>query len=163
MKRLKLLGLLAVFTVLIPPKARALGPGIVPAYTYLTAVSSITTPCPLIINVTSSPVTGASQMDNPQLPNRVVIEIQNIDTTANLWCAMGSTTPVVIGSTAPIVNGGRKIAPGASWVVSTADIFNVPSVSTSTGVLSYIKSKINFWCLSDTASATSKAAVTQEY
>lgn len=133
------------------------GGGITPNFTYLTGVSSISTPTPLIITVsTSSIAPGASAMDNPQLPNRVITQIQNIDSSANLWCSIGSTTPVVIGSTMPIANGGYKIAAGASWIFSITDKI-LPTLGAGGSATT-----INFWCLSDGASAT-KAAVIQEY
>lgn len=124
------------------------GVGVIPQYFYNTAISSVTNPDPLIINVsTSSIAPGATQMDNPQLASRVIIEIQNIDATANLWCSLGST--------APFVNGGRKIAAGNSWIVSFLDKI-YPTTQTGSAFT------VNFWCLSDGAAAT-KAAVTQIY
>ena len=88
-------------------------------------------------------------MDNPQVTSRVSLEIQNIDTVANLWCL-----PV---STMPIVNGGRKIPAGSSWIVSSMDNY----YTTASGG-SAVVTAIKFWCLSDGLAAT-KAAVTQLY
>lgn len=120
---------------------------IVPQYTYQTGVSSITT---VIITVSTQGAVapGATQMDNPQVANRVATEIQNIDATANLWCL-----PV---STMPVVNGGRKITPGSTWVVSFLDIIYPGTPAGGTNL------PVKFWCLSDGAAVT-KAAVTQAY
>lgn len=139
--------------VLLPPvTAHAAGAyGIQPAFSYQTAVSSITTN---IITVSTSSTTGATQMDNPQMASRVSLEIQNIDSSANLWCL-----PV---STMPVVNGGRKIAPGSTWAVSTMDTYTNPSYSTSTFITTSSTTTAKFWCLSDGAAAT-KAAVSQAY
>lgn len=123
---------------------------IIPMFTYQTGVSSITT---AIISVTTSVPTGATQMDNPQLANRVAVEIQNIDSTANLWCLPVTTTP--------FINGGRKIASGNSWIVSAMDNFYQIIYSSTTGS-SPNTFNVKFWCLSDGAAAT-KAAVTQVY
>lgn len=115
-----------------------------PISTYQVGIASVTT---FIISVsTSSIAPGATQMDSPQLKGRVVTEIQNIDATANLWCLPTSTQPVV--------NGGRKIAAGNSWIVSFQDIAGRP--------WNPLQAQTNFWCLSDGAAAT-KAAVTQIY
>lgn len=147
-----LAGIILAVGIFLPSGARAAGAfGIQPSYAYQTAVSSITT---IIITVSTSSATGATQVDSPTVTNRVALEIQNIDATANLWCL-----PV---STMPIVNGGRKIAAGASWVISTADVYYTTSYSTTTFLSSPVTSTAKFWCLSDGASAT-KAAVSQSY
>ena len=115
----------------------------VPGLFYNVAISSITT---TIVTVST---TAAVQMDNPQLAGRVSIEIDNIDSTANLWCLPGSTT------TAAASNSGRKITPGNSWTVAIADgILGPGSLPVRTPVL--------FWCRSDGTSAT-KAAISQAY
>lgn len=137
----KILALLVL--VLAASKANAFS---VPALTYQTMISSVTT---VIVSVSSNSATGATQMDNPQLPGRVVMEIDNIDATANLWCLPVSTTPVA--------NGGRKIAPGSTWVISVADGL------ISGGANPPVRTTVKFWCLSDASGSTSKAAVTQGY
>jgi len=123
--------------------------GITPTYVYETAVSSVVTN---IVNISSAPST---QADSPQLAGRVAVEIQNIDSSANLWCLTNSTTPTT--------NNGRKIAAGASWIVSTQETvyYTVYSTSTSPNVNVYT-SPARFWCVTDGAAAT-KAAVTQLY
>lgn len=132
--------------------AHAAGPdGVVPAYTYQSAVSSAVV---TIVTVSTSVTTGATQMDNPTLSGRVTTEIQNIDASANLWCLITSTTP--------IINGGRKISAGSSWIISALDFVYRNSYSTSTFVNSVTRGALNFYCLSDGASGT-KAAVTQAY
>lgn len=125
------------------------GGGIVPVFGYQTAVSSIT-----LVVVTVSTSVG-TQVDNPQMANRVALEIQNIDTTANLWC-------VPVSSAAIAVNAGRKIAAGNSWIVSTMDTFQGVSFSTTTGRATNTSASAPFYCLSDGAAST-KAAVTQLY
>lgn len=115
-----------------------------PSLVYQTAISSATT---VIVSVSTSSVTGATKMDNPQIPGRVATEVQNIDAAANLWCMLGSSNPVV--------NGGREITPGNTWVVSMSDRFLSPGFPQSSTI-------VNFWCLTDGAAAT-KAAVSQAY
>jgi hypothetical protein len=114
-----------------------------PMLTYQVAVSSITE---YLVSVTTSTVNGATQVDSPQLAGRVTIEIQNIDTAANLWCT--------VSSTAPNTNNGRKVAPGSSWIVSIKDAF--------TPMGSIVSTAIKFWCLSD-GTASSKAWITQMF
>lgn len=116
----------------------------VPTLVWQTGVSSITTN--IITVSTSSVAPGATQMDSPVLKGRLVTEIQNIDATANLWCL-----PV---STMPVVNGGRKIAAGNSWIISFIDVAGRP--------LNPSQSNTDYYCLSDGAAAT-KAVVTQLY
>lgn len=112
-----------------------------PSRVYEVGIATMTT---TIISVSTSTVTGATQMDNPLMNERVTIEIQNIDASANLWCVGGRSNPTV--------NGARKIAAGNSWIVSILDrTLQTGGNPTST---------FNFWCLSDGAAATS-AAVTQ--
>ena len=148
-KLLVMLSLAWACALLMPGRAGASGT-IQPGFTYQTGVSSITTN---IISVSTSVTTGASQMDNPQVANRVVTEIQNIDTSANLWCLAISTNPTV--------SGGRKIAAGASWIVSVMDNLYQINYSSTTGQTPSTLG-VKFWCLSDGAAAT-KAAVTQMY
>lgn len=119
-----------------------------PSLVYQVGVSSITT---VTISVSSSPVAGATQMDNPQLLGRVVVEIDNTDAAANLWCVPSSSAPLTANS-----GIGRKIPPGSSWVVSIVDRVANPGLFAGA-------TAVKFWCLSDTTSATSKAAVTQMY
>lgn len=142
----------AVF--LSPMTAHAAGL-VSPAFVYQTAVSSITTN---IITVATSTVGGApfvaAQMDTPKMANRVAIEIDNIDTTANLWC--------VTNSTVPAASAGRKIVPGASWVVNMMDNFYTQNYSTITNTTTTVSTPATIYCLSDGAAAT-KAAVTQAY
>lgn len=111
-----------------------------PTFTYSAAVSSITT---TIVNVSSNP---AVIIDSPTLYGRAAMEIQNIDTTSNLWCVPNSS---------PSVNGGRKITPGNSWIISAIDSVR----SNLNNVASYA---IHIWCVTDGAAAT-KAAVSQAY
>ena len=152
MKKLLLAWHLAVFALFLPSRCHAAQDGISPLFTYQAAVSSITT---VVVNVsTSGASTGATQVDNPQLFSRVALEIQNIDTAANLWCLPVSTTPVT--------NAGRKIAPGNSWIVSAVDTFYQLVYSTTTQQNTNVKTPVKFWCASDGASAT-KAVVTQLY
>jgi hypothetical protein len=151
MKKFLIPGMLAVFVLFLPARSRAAGAyGVQPAFTYQAAVSSITT---TIITVSTSSISGATQMDNPQMASRVAIEIQNIDTAANLWCLPVSTTPTA--------NAARKIAAGSSWSVSSMDNYYTTTYSSTTGS-SPVTTNIKFWCLSDGAAAT-KAAVTQAY
>jgi len=152
MKKLITAGLFAVFALFLPSKGLAAA-GIAPMFTYQAAVSSITLAIVTVSTSSAGAGPGATQMDNPQLTSRVGIEIQNIDTAANLWCV-----PV---STNPSTNNGRKIAPGNSWIVSTMDTFYQTSYSTSTGATTVVL-PVKFWCSSDGAAST-KAAVTQLY
>jgi hypothetical protein len=116
-----------------------------PQLVYQVGVSSVITNSVLV--ATFSVVPGATQVDNPQLPGRVSIEIQNVDTAANLWCVPVSTAPK-----APLA---RKIAPGNSWIVSVADaLLNAGFFKGTTAV--------KFWCISDGV-APSSATVTQIY
>lgn len=137
--------------VFLSPMAAHAGGLNSPAFTYQTAVSSATTN---IVTVSTSSITGATQVDNPQVPNRVVLEIQNIDASANLWC--------LVNSTMPVVNGGRKISAGSSWVVSVMDNFYTQVYSTITNTTSTVNVSEKIYCLSDGTSGT-KAAVTQLY
>lgn len=142
MKKILLAGILVGLMLCLVCKAHAAGAySIQPSYTYQTAVSSITV---VIVSVSTSSLTGATQVDNPQLSSRVSLEIQNIDSSASLWCL-----PI---STMPVASGGRKITAGSSWVISTRDKYY-----SSSGF-----SAVKFWCLSDGTSPT-KAAVTQAY
>lgn len=132
-------------------KAEAAGAyGIQPAYVYQTGVSSITTN---IVTVSTSSLNGATQVDSPLMANRAVLEIQNIDSSANLWCLAVSTTPTA--------NNAREITPASSWIVSVMDTLYTVSYSTSTGATP-VTGTVKFWCLSDGSSST-KAAVTQMY
>jgi len=139
--------LLVLFSFLsLPSLCHAIG-GEVPQLVYQVG---ITTATQATISVsTSSIAPGATLMDTPTLSNRVSVEIQNIDTSANLWCSFTST--------APIVNGGRKISAGSSWVVSVTDRWFIPTASSPRQT-----NLVNFYCLSDGAAAT-KAYVTQIY
>ena len=120
-----------------------------PTLTYQTAISSITTTVIAVSTFTIAP--AVNQVDNPQLVGRVVMEIQNIDTSANLWCVPTSTASLTSNS-----GVGRKISPGGSWIISIADGLIVPSGNPS------VRTSVKFFCISDGAAAT-KAAVTQEY
>lgn len=122
-----------------------------PQFTYQTGVSSITTN---IVIVSTSSVTGAVQVDSPTLTSRVVLEIQNLDSSANLWCL-----PV---STKPVTNGGRVISPRSSWIVSTLDTYYGIVYSTITNSSSATTNTAKFWCISDGVTPSS-AAVTQMY
>lgn len=148
--------LLVACTVLGFPKAvHAAGEnGPQPTYGYQTAVSSGVTN---IVSISTSSVgngLGATQVDASTVTGRVVIEIQNIDSAANLWCVLGSTTPTV--------NGGRKISAGGSWIVSIASTLYQTLFSTTTGLATNIAYVPLIYCLSDGSAAT-KAAVTQTY
>ena len=122
-----------------------------PTLTYQTAISSITTN--IITVSTFTLVPGATnQVDNPQLVGRVVMEINNMDASANLWCVPTSTAPLSSNT-----GVGRKIAPGSSWVVSIAD-----GLIANFGANPPVRAAVKFFCISDGTSAT-KAAVTQEY
>jgi len=114
----------------------------VPGLMYQVGISSMTT------NIISVSTFAATQVDNPVLAQRVSIEIQNIDSTANLWCLPGVSL-----SSAPVTSS-RKIAAGAAWVVSMRDTLLRPS-STS-------NSSIDIFCTSD-GTASTKAAVSQAY
>lgn len=152
MKKYAIAGCLAVFALFLPSRCPA-SQDIAPTYTYQVAISSIIVN---IVTVSTSAIgagPGATQVDSPQLINRATIEIQNIDSAANLWCLAISTTPAT--------NAGRKIAAGGSWIVSILDTLYQTSYSTSTGT-STSKVSAKFWCSSDGAAAT-KAAVTQLY
>lgn len=92
----------------------------------------------------------ATQMDNPTLTERVSIEVQNIDSTNNLWCMPGVSV-----SSAPI-NGCRKIAPGASWVVSILDKFPKADAGGIGGTVSP-----HVYCMTDNISTSTVAIVTQ--
>lgn len=126
---------------------------VTPSFVYETAVSSGNT---VIIAVSSTNVT---QVDNPQLVSRASIEVQNIDATANLWCVVvSSITPTV-----PAANNGRKIAPGGSWFPNFLSTISIVSFSTTTQSTTTTQTAAKIWCISDSTSATSKAAVTQAY
>lgn len=128
--------------------------GVSPMFTYQTGVTSATVN---IITVATSTVGGglfvAANVSSPTLQGRAVIEIQNIDASANLWC--------LISSTAPATNAGRKIAAGNSWIVSILNSVFQDTYSSTTGN-STVVTPVNFYCVSDGASPT-KAAVTQLY
>ena len=124
--------------------------GVIPSLVYQTGVSSITTN---IISVSTSPTTGATQMDNPTLQNRVAVEIQNIDPSANLWCLPTSSASLTSNT-----NTGRKISAGASWVLSFTDRVYVPNDPTRV----FSATNTNLWCISD-GTSTTKAVVTQLY
>jgi hypothetical protein len=122
-----------------------------PVQTYQEAISSITTQ---VVTISTSPVTGATQVDAIELEGRVSMEIQNIDTVANLWCVPTSSAALTSNS-----GTGRKIAPGNSWILSIADLLQPPGgyvAGTTVGV------ETGFWCISDGVAAT-KAVVTQLY
>ncbi len=89
-----------------------------------------------------------NQVDNPVLPGRVSLEIQNQDAAANLFCNPNSG--------AVSTTNGRKIAPGNSWILSFADNFATPS-------LSITSSPVHIYCVNDGAAGTTKVAVTQAY
>lgn len=152
MKKLITAGLFAVFALFLPSKGSAAG-GIVPMFTYQTAVSSISTNIVTVSTAAIGVAPGATQMDSPQMYSRVSVEIQNIDSSANLWCL-----PI---STMPVVNAARKIAAGSSWIISATDTFFQVNYSTSAGQTTVVL-PVKFWCVSDGASAT-KAAVTQSF
>lgn len=151
MRKLLIPGLLAVFVLFLPTRSRAAGP-INPAYTYSVAVSSGNTN---VITVSNSVPT---QVDSPPMVNRAVIEVQNIDSTANLWCVVGSSS----APTVPAANSGRLIASKASWIVSVLDTFYMPQYSTITFTSTTLLVPAKVWCISDGAGST-KAAVTQLY
>lgn len=114
---------------------------ITPSFTYNTAVSSVTTQIITVSNASSVIV------DTPTLLGRVVVEIQNIDATANLWCLPTNTAAT---------NAGRKIAAGNSWIVSLVDtVYGTNPSAPSSAAL-------HFYCVSDGGGST-KAAVTQAY
>jgi len=134
-----------------PLTAYSAGP-INPSYTYQVAVSSITT---AVVTVST---TVGTKMDNPQLSNRAVIEIDNIDSTANLWCLpVSSSTPVALSTTS-----GRKILPGSSWILNLFDTLYTVSYSSITNTTTNVAVTANLWCISD-GGASTKAAVTQAY
>lgn len=122
-----------------------------PAFTYNTSVASMTT---VIISVSTSATTGATQVDNPQMLGRTALEIQNIDASATLWCLPVSTTPTV--------NGGREIAPGGWWNPNSLQTYYQSTYSSSTYSVTVSSVPVKFWCLSDGSGAT-KAAVSQAY
>lgn len=141
---------LVVFALFLPSASRAAGP-INPAFGYNVAVSSGNTP---IVTVSTSVPT---QVDSPQMASRVVVEVQNIDSTANLWCVVGSSSAPTI----PAANNGRLIAAKSSWILSILDTFFMPQYSSSSGATTIlVPAKV--WCISDGAAST-KAAVTQLY
>jgi hypothetical protein len=113
----------------------------VPQYVAQVAMSSATT---TIVTVSNA---SATKMDNPQLAGRIALEVQNIDSSANLWCAPSSTVTA---------NNGRKIAAGNSWILS----FNF---QTTTGTPAKpVIAPFNIYCISDGGGSTN-AAVTQAY
>lgn len=117
-----------------------------PSLFYQTAITSITINEIYVSTSTAGAGPGATQVDNPQMAGRASIEIQNIDSTANLWCLAVSTAPKVS-------TGARKILPGSSWVISVKDKIPDP-INGPTSV--------KFWCISD-GTAFSTATVTQLY
>jgi hypothetical protein len=140
----KTFAFLILFGALLIPRSAHAGftePGLV----YQVAISS---QIQSVVTVSTAPgangLQGATQMDSPQLVGRATIEIQNIDSTANLWCTLVSTTPTA--------NNGRKIASGNSWIINLSD--------KATQMFNQTLFKI--WCLSDGAAST-KAFVTQLY
>lgn len=144
--------LLLAFMMIAGSVCYADNSNVIAGFVYETAVSSGNT---IIVNVSTSVVT---QVDNPQLPGRAAVEVQNIDATANLWCVpVSSSTPTV-----PSSGNGRKISAGASWFPNFLATISVVTYSTTTqsSTTTLIPAKI--WCISDGA-ATTKAAVTQAY
>ena len=95
----------------------------------------------LVVNVSSSALAGdVSQMDVSCVSNRKLIQIQNIDATANLFCdlikANASSTQ------------GHKITPGLYWDLKMACTdFN--------GI------RQGVWCANDSGTVTKKAFVLQ--
>lgn len=128
----KLLTAMILFS--LPSLARAAS-SYVPSLVYEVAGASIT--CTTVTVSTSA----ATQMDSKQLAGRVSISIQNIDSSANLWC---------LPTNAPATNAGEKILPNQSWVIAIKDVPWLP----------YGTTPFRFWCLSDGASST-KAEVCQ--
>lgn len=119
--------------------------GPIPDYSYQVGIASITT------NIITVSTSVATQMDNPTLSQRVAIEINNIDASANLWCLPTS-------SPAPATNAGRKITAGSAWEVAFHDRTTVPNDPTRV----YSSTNTNVYCVSDGGSST-KAAVSQAY
>jgi hypothetical protein len=113
-----------------------------PSLTYSVGIAA----APMSFIQVSSGPTNASQMDNPPLTNRAVVDIQNVDTTANLWCTVVSTTPAL--------GKGNKISPGAHLVFNIRDKIALPGASPTTA---------SWWCINDLTTATSSATVTQLY
>lgn len=93
----------------------------------------------------------ATKMDTPPLSQRVSVEIQNIDSSANLWC-----TPGVAVSSSP-VNGSRKIAPGNTWTLPISDQLYGSNLYANTA-----KAPIDVFCTTDGAASTN-AIVIQQY
>lgn len=148
MKRFVLL----IFILTLGGFCRADNSNTVAGFVYQTAVSSGST---LVITVSTF---GATQMDNPQLAGRAAMEIQNIDSTASLWCtAVSSYTPTVVSS-----GNGRKISSGASWYPNFLSSISYVNYSTTTGNTTTYTTAAKIWCISDGAAAT-KSAVTQAY
>ena len=93
------------------------------------------------VTVSTSVVT---QLDSIAMSNRTVIEIQNTDTTASLWCSNDST----------ITSGnGHKILAGTSWILSMSNRGTLNPYSAASHALTV-------YCISDGAAST-KAAVAQ--
>ena len=113
--------------------------GLVPSRVYEVGISSVTL---FKISVSSW---QATQVDSPALSGRVSMEIQNIDSSVNLWCVPG----VSISSTP--VNGSRKITPGSTWVLSLINTL-YPSGSAA-----------DVYCMNDGTSGATNAIVTQMY
>lgn len=151
---LKKLGLI-LGLVFIGSTARA-GDHFEPDLFYQVAVSSV-----VMYNISVGSVTSLTgyvpiQVDNPQLKYRKAVEIQNLDASVNLFCVVGSTYNIAsttnLGSLSTAV--GRKIVPGATWVMSINDKVPDPINGPNT---------INFWCVNDGATGAAKAEVTQAY
>jgi|HubBroStandDraft_3_1064219.scaffolds.fasta_scaffold188777_2 hypothetical protein len=113
----------------------------VPYYVTEVAQSSGTT------NVVLASTISATQMDNPQLTGRTVIEVQNLDSSANLWCAPRSNVKSGLG---------RKIASGNSWILS----FNFQTITGNPA--NPVIAPFHVYCISDAVKASS-ATVTQAY
>lgn len=110
----------------------------IPALMYEVGIASITT------NVIAVSTSAATRVDTPALAGRVSVEMQNIDTSASLWCG-----PVSGNASA---NSGRKITAGSSWILNLSDTNKKPGGEQA----------FSIYCLSD-GTATTKAAVTQLY
>lgn len=92
-----------------------------------------------------------TQVDNSTrtLAGRVVMEIQNVDSTANLWCA--PRINVAISGALQ----GRKITPGSSWVLAVASYATANASTSAPG-------RLNLYCITDAAGVTN-AVLTQMY
>lgn len=90
----------------------------------------------------------ATQMDNPAMPERVTLDIQNLDATANLFCDTNSGA-VATGK-------GIKITPNNHYIISMLDKSSV-LLNQSTG----LKQTLDVYCINDSASITSTGTVVQ--